>query len=148
MPAPDLPFTPSLVRSLVENWRESLVGLAAFGSVVRGEAGPGSDVDLLIVLEPGSRIDRTLYHRWDTLLAGLRTPSGGRVEPQFVALPPSPDAAGSLWLEVAREGRVLFERQGRLTRLLIALRDRMMSEAVVRRTTHGHPYWVHERNPA
>ena len=138
----DLPVPAALLRAVEAAWRGSLVGIAAFGSSVRGEAARGSDVDLLIVLEPGSAIERALYDRLSAMMAELRLPDAGRLSPQFVALPASPGSAGGLWLEVAREGRVLLDHGGRLTRFLISLRDLVMSGAVVRRTAHGHPYWV------
>ena len=144
--ASDLPVPSALVLAVEEAWRESLVGLAAFGSTVRGEAAHGSDVDLLIVLERGSPIERGLYERWSVLVGKLRTPEADRVSPQFVALPASPEAAGGLWLEAAREARVLLDRQGRLTGFLTSLRDLMMSGAVARRTAHGQPYWVRRGN--
>ena len=48
--------------SLLKDKREQILHIAAkhgahsvriFGSVVRGEAGPSSDIDVLVVLEPG-----------------------------------------------------------------------------------------------
>jgi len=36
--------------------REGIRSLAVFGSTARGEAGPGSDMDVVIDLEPGSRV--------------------------------------------------------------------------------------------
>ncbi len=35
--------------------------LSVFGSVARGEAGPGSDIDLLVDFEPGARIGFFLF---------------------------------------------------------------------------------------
>lgn len=52
------------LRELLEAHREEIKGivarhhgisLAVFGSVARGEEGPGSDIDLLVELEPGTR---------------------------------------------------------------------------------------------
>ena len=36
--------------------REGIRSLAVFGSTARGEAGPGSDIDVVIDLEPGSQV--------------------------------------------------------------------------------------------
>ena len=38
--------------------------LSVFGSVARGEAGPGSDIDLLVDFEPGARIGLFAF-AWD-----------------------------------------------------------------------------------
>lgn len=48
------------VRRLIEPEKDALrargvAALYVFGSVARGEAGPGSDVDMLIDIEPGKR---------------------------------------------------------------------------------------------
>ena len=50
------------VRTILAEHRETLahmgvLSLRVFGSVARGEAGPDSDVDFLIELDPARRID-------------------------------------------------------------------------------------------
>ena len=142
----DLPLPAELARGVFETWRDSLIGIVAFGSVVRGEAAAGSDLDLLIVLERGSAVERSLYDRWSSMVAERRIERADRVSPQFVALPDSVETAGGLWLEVAREGRLVLDRDGRLVRFLASLRDFMMSGKVVRRTVHGQPYWLRARS--
>lgn len=136
-----LPHT--LVEQIGREWSGKLVGVALFGSAARGNATSASDIDLLVVLEPGTRIERSLYDRWEVVMR-----AGGvlsrRVSPQFVALPATPSEAGGIWLEVAREGIVLDDRESRLARFLISLRDLIASGAVTRKTVHGHPYWVRE----
>lgn len=42
------------LEEICRRWR--VAELSVFGSVVRGEAGPDSDVDLLYVVEPDSRV--------------------------------------------------------------------------------------------
>jgi hypothetical protein len=136
---------PGLLEAIGRKWYGQLVGIVLFGSAARGEAIETSDVDLLIVLESTTRIERSLYDRWDGVLRSRGRPGEDRVSPQFAALPPSPEEVGGLWLEVAREGIVLDDRDGRLAKFLISLRDFVASGAVSRRKVHGHPYWVRER---
>ena len=118
----DLPLPAELVRGVFETWRDSLVGIVAFGSVVRGEAAAGSDLDLLIVLERARRSNGA------SMIGGARwSPNGGSDAPtaslpSFVALPDSVETAGGLWLEVAREGRLVLDRDGRLARFLASRR--------------------------
>lgn len=50
---------------------------ALFGSVARGEAGPGSDLDVLIEFEPGARVTLYDYAGVKRLVAELL---GGRVD--------------------------------------------------------------------
>lgn len=47
--------------------RYGVSSLEVFGSVARGEAGPGSDLDLLYVLEPGARLGFALFRLEDEL---------------------------------------------------------------------------------
>jgi hypothetical protein len=136
---------PGLLGAIAREWSGQLVGIVLFGSAARGDATETSDVDLLVVLENATRIERSLYDRWDRVIESRGRHGEGRVSPQFAALPPSPETVGGLWLEVAREGIVLDDRDGRLAKFLISLRDFVASGAVSRRKVHGHPYWVRER---
>jgi predicted nucleotidyltransferase len=116
-----------------------LVGVVLHGSWVRGEATSGSDIDALVVLEPSRPITRDLYRAWD------RTPlehDGHAVEVHFVGLP-APDAEpGTVWLEVALDGMVVADRQGRIARYLAQVRRTIATGAMVRRSAHGQPYWT------
>lgn len=135
---------PGLLETVAKEWAGDLVGVALFGSAARGDATEASDVDLLVVLDTTVRIERSLYDRWDRVVRLRERPTDDRVSPQFVALPLSQEDAGGIWLEVAREGIVLLDRDGRLARFLIALRDFIATGSVSRKTVHGHPYWVRE----
>jgi hypothetical protein len=135
-------FAQELANALTREWGKDLIGIILFGSVARGEATAGSDIDILIVLEAGCGITRALYDRWDGMLRSRGNRSDERVSPQFVVLPSDPSQVGSLWLEVAREGIIVSDPSGRVARFLVALRDYILSGAVTRRVAHGHPYWV------
>jgi hypothetical protein len=127
------------VRRAAELFGEDLVGVAAFGSWTRGELRSGSDVDLLVVLEPRVRLDRRLYRRWDEQPMEW----GGRVVESHFAHLPAPDATvGGIWAEVSIDGIVLFERDFRLSAQLIRVRHEIVSGRLVRRVAHGQPYWV------
>ena len=47
--------------------RYGLAELAVFGSVARGDAGPGSDVDLLFALAPDARLGFAMFDLEDEL---------------------------------------------------------------------------------
>lgn len=57
-----------LSRRLVDRYDDALVSVVLFGSVARGEAGPTSDIDMILVFRspPRSRIDRFRLF-WDAL---------------------------------------------------------------------------------
>jgi len=118
---------------------DALVGVVAFGSWVRGEAVTTSDVDLLVVLDSRVALTRELYRRWDE---GPVTWSGRPVEPHFVHLPDPGAVTGGVWAEVAMDGVVLFERQLRVSRRLALVRRDILSGRLVRRLSHGQPYWA------
>ncbi len=117
----------------------ALIGVAAFGSWARGRAGDTSDVDLLIVLEDRVAIGRRAYHAWDE--APL-TWDGREVEPHLVHIPAPGSRVSGLWAEVATDGVILFEREYRLSRRLVPIREAIAEGRLVRRRVHGQTYWV------
>jgi hypothetical protein len=118
---------------------ERLVGVVAYGSWARGEAGVDSDVDLLVVLEEGVPLTRALYRGWDA--APLEW-AGHPVEAHFVHLPPPAQTVAGLWGEVALDGIVLFERGLRVSTRVAAIRRDVASGRIVRREAHGQAYWT------
>lgn len=118
---------------------ERLLGVVAYGSWARGEAGVESDVDLLVVLDEGVALTRALYREWDA--APLEW-AGRPVEAHFVHLPPPAETVAGLWAEVALDGIVLFERGLRVSTRLAAIRRDVASGRIVRREAHGQPYWT------
>jgi predicted nucleotidyltransferase len=115
-----------------------LVGMVAFGSWARGEAGPGSDVDVLVVLDSRAALTRQLYRPWDEAPI---TWGGFAVEPHLVHLP-TDDHVGTIWAEAAIDGIVLFERDLAVSRALVSVRQAIVAGRLVRRTIHGQPYWA------
>jgi hypothetical protein len=118
---------------------DGLVGVLVYGSYVRGDATPASDVDLLVVVSPSVPLTRALYRAWDTdpPLWAERT-----LDPHFVHLPLDGPTASGAWCEAAIDGVVLFERDGVVTRHLAAVRGDIAAGRLVRRSAHGQPYWT------
>jgi hypothetical protein len=116
-----------------------LIGVAAFGSWARGEDVAASDVDLLVVLEDGVRLRRSLLRSWDESPVEWE---GKRVEPQFVHLPPPGETVAGIWAEVALDAIILLDPTLRLSARLVHVRRDIAGGRVVRRTAHGQPYWV------
>lgn len=132
----------ALLDALLAAFPVRPIAVVLFGSCARGADTAASDVDLLIVLPPGTRISRDLYRDADRVLdsaACAREPS-----PHVVALPDDAAEAGSLWLEAAMDGAVLVDEDGRTSALLGRLRDAVAGGDVRRRFVHGHPYWVRD----
>ena len=118
---------------------ESLSGILLFGSTARGEGREGSDIDLMIVVGSELPLTRALYERWDQGISGA---SSSRLSPHFVHLPGREMEAGSLWYEAAMDGIVLFDREGRIARLLRTIRRSMAEGKLRRKSVYGHPYWI------
>jgi predicted nucleotidyltransferase len=118
---------------------EHLVGIAAFGSWARGELADTSDIDLLVVVERGVSLTRSLYRTWDESPIRWR---GRAVEPHFVHLPPLEDTVSGVWAEVAIDGVVLFEMGFRISARLVRVRHDILNGRLRRRKAHGQPYWT------
>lgn len=116
----------------------ALVGVIVYGSWARGDAGPGSDVDVLVVLDATRPLTRDLYSAWD---AEPLSWQGRPVDPHFVHLPGGGQASG-VWAEAAVDGVILFEAGLRLSSVLAQVRRDIVAGRLVRRVVHGQPYWV------
>ena len=117
---------------------DALVAVVVYGSWARGEAVAGSDVDVLVVVEPRVALTRSLYRKWD---AAPVTWHGRTVDPHFVH-PPGARIAGGVWGEVAVDGVVIFERDWRLSADLGRIRRDIAAGRLIRRFVHGQPYWT------
>jgi predicted nucleotidyltransferase len=117
---------------------DALVAVVVYGSWARGEAAAGSDVDVLVVVEPRVALTRALYRKWDESPVRWR---GRTIDPHFVH-PPGDRVAGGVWGEVAVDGVVLFERDWRLSAELARIRRDIAAGRLVRRFVHGQPYWT------
>jgi predicted nucleotidyltransferase len=114
-------------------------GLILFGSHARGTPRTTSDIDVLIVLGERRFPTRADYTRWDEQ---VQRAVDARVSPHLVAWPRSVAEVGGLWREVARDGIVLWEPDGALTRLLSDIRAHIERAGDRRQSIHGQPYWV------
>lgn len=91
-----------------------VIGVVLFGSFARGDAVPGSDADLLIVLAADERrfLDRIADFLPDTF------PIGVDVIPWTLAELQDRVAEGDRFaMAILREGRVLLDREGAVARL-------------------------------
>lgn len=118
-----------------------LVGVVVYGSFARGDLSTGSDVDLLVVLREGVPITRSLYREWEGAVPDWNV---RKIDLHFVHLPTAADQASASWAEAAVCGIVLYDRSLEVSRRLIVIRERIATGGLVRRTSQGQPYWVHE----
>jgi hypothetical protein len=126
------------VEYAVRVFRGEILGVVLFGSCARGTQTAGSDIDLLVCVNPGIELNRDLYQRWDEEAPD----SVRRVSPHFARLPRAGSEFGSLWFEVALEGIVLWETNFEVSRALAMVRDFLLHSGVERKHSYGAPYWV------
>jgi hypothetical protein len=128
-----------VIAQAIEQLGPELVGVAIFGSYARGEAGPSSDVDLLIVVGGEVGVTRTLYEPWDAV---DRIVDGHRVEPHFVQMRAPAHPIPGFWAEIAIDGVVLYDPDLALGRELIRIRRAILRGSLVRRSAGGHSWWT------
>jgi hypothetical protein len=116
-----------------------LIGAVVYGSWVRGQASPQSDVDVLVIVDHRVRLSRDLYRRWDAAPVGW---GDRRVDPHFAHLPQAPAGVGGAWAEAALDGVVMLERRGLVSQHLAAVRHEIAAGRLVRKIVHGQPYWT------
>lgn len=137
-PAEAPPFLDLILR------RFKPVAVIQFGSSVRGQHTAASDIDLLIVLPADRPISRQLYADWDEVVG--RT--ADQVSPQFTHLPAKGRPIGSLWLEVAIEGEILYSRGPEVKEALRRIRSSIARGDYTRKSSHGQSYWVRRESDA
>ena len=124
------PLRVSLIVA-TEAWRtllgSRLRSLVLFGSVARGQATAGSDIDLLVIADgfPRSLLDRRrpLLAEWSRVRARRALPA---VDWNLVTK--SPDEArfhSPLYLDIVEDGILLIDREGFFQAVLDAMRGRM-----------------------
>lgn len=128
-----------VIARATEEFGKDLHGVVLYGSWARGEATPRSDVDIMIVLDPRVALNIRLYSEWE---AAERTSDDRPIDIHFTHLPGTQELPSGLWAEIALDGRVLYESDLTVTRVLAGVRRRIAAGELVRRTTHGQPYWV------
>jgi len=138
-PDPDLLRFLAVLRSL---WGEDLVSVVLFGSRARGEAGAGSDTDLLVIRGgfPGSRLER---HR--EVFSAARS-----VSDEFAArvsvVPLTPQEAKEtkpFYLGMLSGHAILHDREDFFRDVLRRLEARLRELGAERRVdADGYEYWV------
>lgn len=138
---------PVLREAFLGAFGDRLVSLVLFGSVARGEARKDSDIDVIVVADDLPRTHRVrfdlMYPAIQAAREGLRIP--GLFEyPDLSPLLYSREEAARhcrLYLDVAWDGILLFDRDGFLDTVFAGVRRRMQ-ELGSRRVLVGRKwYW-------
>ena len=119
---------------------DRLLGVVLYGSHARGEAREDSDVDLLVIA-------RGLPERWYERTVSMHRPLKGiKGAPQFSVLAKTPEEFErhfpSLYLDIGRDGVVLYDRDGYTARKLQRIREIIRETGLVRkRLARGSLFW-------
>ena len=131
-----------LTRSCREHYGDRLISLAVFGSVGRGTPHPGSDVDLLLVVNnlPEGRIARV--RDFAAVENALAASEENQVELSPIFKTPEEIERGTpLLLDMVEDARMLFDRDDFLKCALKNLNDRLQRLGA-RRIWQGNAwYW-------
>lgn len=142
-----------LRENLERREADNLVSFVAYGSVARGSAAPGSDVDLLLVfrLLPAARHERFLV--WYRALEALRERHGpvradGHPFDWSVLMLTVDEATyrSPLYLDMTMDARLLLDRGGFFAGVLDGLRGRMR-ELGTRRVALPGGAWYWDLKP-
>jgi predicted nucleotidyltransferase len=145
LPAAAAHYAELLQRVLGPN----LVSVVLFGSVARGEAGPDSDIDLLLVGEefpPGRfarlRLLAEVDAEFESELDRLRSRD---IHPRLARILKTRAEAGRfvpLYLDLVEDARLLFDRDGFFQSVLARLGASLSRLGAERRRRGRTRYWV------
>jgi hypothetical protein len=142
-----------LLRAVAEAcrsvYRERLIGIAVFGSVARGTMRPDSDVDLLVVADPLPQGRLVRMEEFDGV-ERLVEPALAEAEERGVSTRLAPivrtieelGRSGFLRFDIACDGKVLDDPDGRLAAYMAGVREGLERRGAERRSFRGLPYWV------
>jgi HEPN domain-containing protein/predicted nucleotidyltransferase len=142
----------ALARAYAEALRQSLgerlVAVALFGSVARGEAGPSSDVDLLVIAEglPARRLERYgwLEEADRAVEPQLKALWGRGITAEVSVILKTPEEAmriTPLYLDLTEDAYILYEREPFLSSILERLRGRLKALGAQRKRQGAVRYW-------
>lgn len=139
------------VEMLKQVFGEKLVSVALFGSVARGEAEAGSDIDLLIVAEGlpedlGSRFDLVSNARWKLRSTEeyeeLRRRDLPRHTSEVILTPEEVQRHPPILLDLTEDAVIIYDRGGFLARELELLRSKLREMGAKRVKTGKGWYWM------
>jgi hypothetical protein len=132
-------------KALMELLDDDLIAVVLYGSWARGEARPGSDVDLLVIAQnlPEHRFDRSRFlHQVVVgrcpLPVSILAKEPAQLESHFA----------SLYLDIALDGIVLYDTEDYIAPKLDRIRQIIEEAGLYRTRREGELMWWFKRQPA
>ncbi len=129
-----------LVGDLRNFYGERLLGAALFGSVVKGDLGVFSDIDLLLLVKTKKPFRKRIEEFERFLGDRLEDKYGFFFSPQ-VLTPEDLEKAWPLGLALLEAGRILYDPRGLLEGWLKKLLEALGRGKIQRLSWHGQTYW-------
>jgi predicted nucleotidyltransferase len=119
---------------------DELLALILFGSQARGEATATSDLDLLLVFSAATKITRSLYRKFESVLESH--PDQSRTSIHCARIPEDVKSVSGFWFEIALDGKVLWKKNDEIDIYLSKVKSAICSGKYVRKMSSGQPYWM------
>ena len=130
---------------------DRLISICLFGSVARGEAKPGSDIDILIVaddlpIDIGMRIKETNYvhenlKKSEAYISLRKSNVSGLVSDIFFT-PEEIKRHPPILLDVIDDGIILYDKNSFLSNELMTMKERLEAQKARKvKTEKGH-FWI------
>lgn len=120
---------------------EHFIGCILFGSYARRRTHTHSDVDIMIVVDSDFQTSRQHIRQWDEAQVNI---DGRQTSACFVKISTEKSPQNILWFEVALDGQIVADPTGIIQKKLSELRNAIADKQIIRRYSHGQPYWVKE----
>ena len=142
-------LTGKVVESLQSRLGERLVSVILFGSYARGQSGPDSDVDLLIVVEglPASSLERQSF--LIPLLMEIENPYRESLKPTgwfpyvstVLKTPEEADCVSRIYFDMVEEAKILFDREDFFRTVLRKVQARLKDLGAIKIQVGRMWYW-------
>jgi len=138
--------------SLIKNhFRDRLISICLFGSVARGEAKPGSDIDILVVADAlprdiGMRIKETNYiHEYlkksEAYISLRKSNVSGLVSDIFFT-PEEIERHPPILLDMVEDGIIWYDKEDFLRKVLLSIKENLKNLEAKKVTTEKGYYWI------
>ncbi len=137
-----------IVPALVHALGDQLLALVLYGSMARGEAKEGSDIDLYVIVEDRAPLPEHPIDRAQWLYDRLPPGSRGDVSLHTDTRSEFESGFPSLYLDLGLDGRILWEREGYATAKLARIRELIDAAGLFRvRLSPTSFFWDWKRPP-